>query len=82
MTCRSDRNDVIVIGGGNMAITASIAHMLSAIDNIVVVEPQEPILINVNDFGCIGEIVAIKNEHGKYRQFEKRDKRKNFRGRK
>jgi len=81
MTCRNYNHGVVLIHGGNIAIAESITHMLSAMDNVVVVviEQQEPVSINLNNFGCIGEILPIKNEHGSYRQFEKRDKRKNFR---
>lgn len=76
MTCRADRNDVVVIGG-NVGISALIAEHLKVGDVITCdVEPVKVIRINR---GCIAPpIEKVLINHGDYRQFEKRDKRKNF----
>lgn len=73
----TDKSEVVVIGGGNVGIAALLAKHLKVGDEITCeVEPAKVIKINR---GCIAPpIKRISINNGDYRQFEKRDKRKNF----
>lgn len=66
---------VVVIGGGNVGRKALVTSMLSKLDNVVVVD--NPVVYEIKPHPLLPEIKKV--EHGSYRQFEKRDKRKNFR---
>lgn len=75
----ADKQTVVLIDGGNAGIAALIAKHLKVGDVLVCdVEPAKVIKINR---GCIAPPLSkrLLVNHGQYRQFEKRDKRKNFR---
>lgn len=82
MTCRGDRNDVVVIGGGNTGLGKAISAMLTATDAMMVLgEVAEKTVFEFRAFPRepIDILLVEHKQHGAYRQFEKRDKRKNFR---
>jgi pyruvate/2-oxoglutarate dehydrogenase complex dihydrolipoamide dehydrogenase (E3) component len=73
-----NKSKVIVIGSGPSGIAALLAKHLKVGDALICeVEPAKVIKINR---GCIAlPIKKLSINNGNYRQFEKRDKRKNFR---
>ena len=67
----------IVVGGGNVSKSALIANILDKLDNVVVID--KPTVIEIKPPPSLPDIKFSLIEHGSYRQFEKVDKRKNFR---
>ena len=67
---------VLVVGGGNTGISALMASALAKLDKEVIVI-DKPIPYVINTIPPSPKITLV--EHGSYRQFEKTDKRKNYR---
>lgn len=68
----------VVIGGGNAGLNSAILATLKQIDKIMVVDVQEPIVYALKALPRINDALINIKKDGQYRQFEKRDKRKNF----
>ena len=69
---------VVLIGCGNQGLNAEIVARLKQIDQIMIVDVKQPIIYELKAIPR-EPINFLLKEHGTYRQFEKRDKRKNFR---
>ena len=72
-----NENVKVMIIGGDVKTKDIIKSMIEAVDGVALVEDSGKFYIR-NSHEPIEPIEPIEVEHGAYRQFIKRDKRKNF----
>lgn len=72
----SDANVIVCDDDG---IISSIKDRLTVIESMMVEDYQDPVLYLITAKPRIASVLKYTKEDGHYRQFEKRDKRRNFR---
>jgi hypothetical protein len=75
----SDKPEVLVICDGNQARTVAIRNMVNKLDQVMLVDAiEKPVEYIIKALPRMSELLINIKKDGDYRQFEKRDKRKNF----
>lgn len=86
------KNKLLVVGGSNQGLSAALLAILAQKNDVILTDKmpgcggdpfksQKEIVYEIKSSEMLTGRVKTKpiKQHGQYRQFEKRDKRKNFR---